>query len=459
MTNFDTRTSTRTITKARTMLRAISILFASVAIVGSAHAQDLTHKAPVQDNPIAIVGGTVHTISGETYENGYVTFDKGVITGVGEGRPRNARGAEVIDATGMHIYPGLVAANTQMGLVEIGAVRATLDYAETASVSPEVRAAVSVNPDSTVIPVTRLNGILTCGVFPLGGLVPGRASVIRMDGWTWEDLTIKDDAGLVVNWPSLRPVRWRLKDKPAKEQRKEATERVQRLADTFEQAEAYLLAKDADGSIETDIRWESMRPYIIGGNRFFVRANELEQIQSAVAWASEHEYTITIMGGRDAHLCTDLLVRHGVGVIVTGTHRLPKRRDEVYDAPFTLPAQLEEAGVSWCLATTGGSFNTPHERNLPYHAGTAVGFGLTREAAMRSITLSAAELLGVGDSLGSLDEGKAATLIITDGDPLEIYTTTVLHAFIDGRSIELTSKQTKLAEKYRAKYRQLGLID
>lgn len=441
------------------MLRAFATSIALLATTYASHAQDLIHKAPPQDNPIAITGATVHTVSSGVIENGYILFEDGVITEVGSGRLNAPRNTQTIDATGMHVYPGLIAANTQLGLVEIGAVRATLDYNETGDVAPEVRTVVSVNPDSTVIPVTRLNGILTAGVFPLGGTIPGRASVIRMDGWTWEDLSVESDAGLVVNWPWMRVVEWRLDDKPAKQQRKEAMERVDELNQIFEDAEAYLNAKDEDNSIATDLRWEAMRPYLRDGKRFFVRANELEQIQSAVNWASDNGYTITIMGGRDAHLCTDLLKRHDVGVIVTGTHRLPSRRDAVYEEAYALPAQLEEAGVNWCLATTGGSFNTPHERNLPYHAATAVGFGLSQEDAIRSITLSAAEMLGVDDRLGSIEPGKAATVIITTGNPLEIYTTDVLHAFIDGRAINLTSKQTDLAEKYREKYRQLGLIE
>jgi len=441
------------------MLKALAATLLSLTVAIGAHAQDLTHKSPPQSGPIAITGGTIHTISGNVIENGYVLFESGMITDVGEGSPVLPRSTRSIDARGMHVYPGLIAANTQTGLIEIDAVRATRDYAEVGSITPEVRAAVAVNPDSMIIPVTRLNGILTAGVFPLGGSIPGRASVIRMDGWTWEDLAIETDAGLVVNWPSLRPVRWRLDTKSADEQREEAMERVRTLTDTFEEAAAYLRAKDADKKIATDLRWEAMRPSILDGKRIFVRANELEQIRSAVNWASENDFTITILGGRDAHLCTDLLKRHSVGVIITGTHRLPKRRDEVYDAPFTLPSQLEDAGVAWCLATGGGSFGTPHERNLPYHAGTAVAFGLSPDAAIRSITLSAAELLGVSGTLGSIETGKFATLIITDGSPLEIHTTHIFHAFIDGRAIELSNKQTKLAEKYREKYRQLGLID
>jgi len=245
------------------MLKALAATLLSLTVAIGAHAQDLTHKSPPQSGPIAITGGTIHTISGNVIENGYVLFESGMITDVGEGSPVLPRSTRSIDARGMHVYPGLIAANTQTGLIEIDAVRATRDYAEVGSITPEVRAAVAVNPDSMIIPVTRLNGILTAGVFPLGGSIPGRASVIRMDGWTWEDLAIETDAGLVVNWPSLRPVRWRLDTKSADEQREEAMERVRTLTDTFEEAAAYLRAKDADKKIATDLRWEAMRPSIL----------------------------------------------------------------------------------------------------------------------------------------------------------------------------------------------------
>ena len=182
------------------MLRALTTIGAALAISASATAQDLTHAAPPQQAPVAITNATVHTVSGDTIERGYVTFENGVITGVGAGAPGSlSRGTRTLDATGLHVYPGLVAANTQIGLVEISAVRATLDYAETASLSPEVRAAVSVNPDSTVIPTARTNGILTFGVFPTGGTIPGRASILKADGWTTEDLAIDRDAGIIIN--------------------------------------------------------------------------------------------------------------------------------------------------------------------------------------------------------------------------------------------------------------------
>lgn len=428
-------------------------------------AQDLLHKAPAQSAPVLISGGTVHPISGEPIPGGAVFFDGGVIRAVFSAdeaqRWRDAGNVpgdlEVIDARGLHVYPGLVGANTVTGLMEIGAVGVTVDVNEQGSITPEARAISSVNPDSTLIPVTRAAGVLTVGVMPSGGVIPGRAAVIRMDGWTWEDMAVEADAGLIVSWPRLLPSTGWWVTKSADEQRKESRENRQRLIDLFDAAAAYTAAKDADSSVPMDLRYEAMRPALSGEKPVFVRAQELDQIMDAVSVCTGRGMRVVIVGGRDAPLCADHLLANDAAVIVTGTHRLPRREDSPYDEAFTLPARLDASGVRWCLATSGGTFQTPHERTLPHHAATAVAYGLDHDAGLRSITLSAAEILGVGDRLGSLEAGKAATLIVTTGDPLEI-TTDVVGAYIDGRAIDLRSKHTELYEKYREKYKQLGII-
>jgi imidazolonepropionase-like amidohydrolase len=443
--------------KAANMKRfaTMATVAGSLLMAGIVGAQDLGIAAPAQTRPIVIQGGTVHTVSGDSINNGYVVFDGGVIRAVGAGAAPSTPGARVLDATGLHVYPGLIGADTIMGLTEIGSVRATIDSAETGDSTPEVRAAVAVNPDSTIIPVTRANGILTCGVLPQGGAIPGRAAVIRMDGWTWEDLAIEADAGLIVNWPTMRPVTSWWMQQSTEDQLKRAQERLTQIEEMFAAAAAYNAAREADPTLPTDIRFEAMRPAMRAEKPVFIRANEFEQIQSAVSWADRHDLKAVIVGGRDADKCADMLARHKIGVIVAGTHRLPGRRDDAYDAPFTLPKKLEDAGVAWCLASGD---ETPHERSLPYQAGLAVAYGLSEEAAVRSVTLSAAELLGVSDRLGSLEPGKAATLIVTTGNPLDIISQVEM-AFIDGREIDLSSKQTALDKKYREKYRQLGILE
>jgi len=441
----------------RTLSPAIALL-ATFAVGSIAQGQDLGIKAPPQAGPILITGGTVHTVSGESIPNGFVLFDKGIIAAVGAGAgPAEARGAQNVDAKGKHVYPGMIAAETQLGLAEMAAVRATNDYREVGSVTPEVRAAVAVNPDSTLIPVTRSNGVLIAGIYPEGGRIPGRLSVMRMDGWTWEEMAVKADAGLVVSWPNVRPFNAWWMDRSESDQNDEIRRSLQDINDTFKAAESYAAARDADPTLPIDLRWEAMRGVLpkaakTGGGQLpvFILAQDIDQITSAVTWGLEKGLKMVIVGGRDADMCGDLLKRHDVPVIIGGTHAFPKRSDSPYDDAYTLPARLHAAGVRFCIASAD---RTAHERNLPYNAATAVAYGLDPAAAIRSVTLWPAQILGVGDQLGSLEVGKAATLIITTGNPLEV-TTQIDAAYIDGRKIDLANKQTMLAEKYREKYRQ-----
>jgi imidazolonepropionase-like amidohydrolase len=466
MTTIQLRSSLRA-PRAPRVLRGESLLSLRAAAVHlllfavTATGQDLGIKAAPQSAPVVITNATIHTISGEVIKSGHVAFDEGVITSVGPGVPATVTGQQpkAIDAAGKHVFPGLIGANTVMGLTEVSAARATLDSNEVGDLTPEVRPAVALNPDSALIPVARTNGVLLTGVLPMGGLLPGRVSVVRHDGWTWEDMTVRDDAGLVVNWPNLRPISAWWMTKSESEQLDDIRKNLARLNDFFDAAAAYHAARaagaaDAAGaSLPTDLRYESLKRVLSGELPIFVRADEWDQIESAVNFAVTRKLKLVIVGGRDAPLAAESLKKAGASVIVTGTFRMPKREDSDYNEAFTLPARLESMGVSWCLATEGGDFQTPHERNLPYHAALAVSHGLSREAAHRAVTLFPAKILGVADRYGSIEKGKSATLFICDGDPLEM-TTKISGAWIDGREIDLRNKQTELDAKYREKYRR-----
>lgn len=433
-------------------MRFLVMLLVCVAV---AAAQDLTHKAPPQDGPIALVGGTIHPVSGPPIENGFVLFEQGRLRAVGK-LPLDAGNVGVIRVQGKHVYPGFIGAYTNLGLTEIGAVRATRDFDEVGDLTPEVRAAVAVNPDSTLIPVTRSNGVLTFVAFPQGGAIPGRASLLRTDGWTWEDMAIRADAGLVVNWPRARPayMPWQEGRRAEEDRQKRIRKDLRRLEEAFARARGYLDANAVGAGLSTDIRWEAMRSALEGKRPVFFLAQDYDAIVSAVDFAARHRLKAVIVGGQDAWLCTDLLKRHDVGVIIRSLHRFPKRNDSDYDETYRLPARLEAAGVRWCLASGQPASN---ERNLPYAAARAAAYGLPRDAALRSITLYPARVLGVADRLGTLEAGKSATLFVADGDPLEVATKIEI-AFVDGRRIDLSNKHTKLYSKYRAKYRQLGLV-
>lgn len=418
-------------------------------------AQDLLPKAAPQVGATLISNATVYTVSGDVLEDAGILFRDGKILWVGEGTPPESllsAGVTRVDGTKRHVYPGYVCVASAMGLTEVGAVDMTQDLDEAGVLNPEVIAATAVNPDSWLIPVARRNGVLTCGVLPQGGLLPGRASVIRMDGWTWEDLTVEADGGLVLSWPSMgneRPSRWA---RPSRLRAPVTPEvHLRRLDSIFDAATAYLEAKRHDASVKTDLRLEGFRATLEGRTPLLVNASRKAQIEAAVHWATGRGLNLRILGGNEAAQCVDLLKRHDVAVALTKTHRLPRRRDLAFQETYELPQLLEAAGVRWCLSDSARSAS--NVRNLPYEAAACVPHGLSKAAALRSITLAAADFLGVADRLGSLDVGKRATLFVADGDPFEL-TTKIERAYIDGREIELSDKQTALRDKYRERYRQ-----
>jgi len=439
------------------LARLMCGLMAMIACVSPAFAQDLGVKAPAQAEAIVIQNATVHTVSGETLPGGWIYFANGKIEGMGkEPLPRFAGPVRIIDSAGKHVYPGLISPYSQLGLTEIQSVRATLDMSETGVATPEVRAVVAVNPDSTLLPVTRSNGVLIAGVFPTGGLVAGRAGIMRLDGWTYEDMAIDGDAGMVVNWPLSRPISAWWMDQSEEDQQRDIDRNARVLEDFVTGAKSYIAARAADASLPTDLRFEAMRSLFAEGDAqrpLMVACNDADQIRAAVAFCVKHGLRCIILGGRDAPACAELLKRHSVPVIVSGgTFRFPRRDDGAYDEAYTLPARLEAAGIAWTLAHGD---DTAHERNLPYAAAMAVSHGLSQDAALRAITLSPARIFRIADRYGSLETGKSATLFIADGDILEVMTNVEM-CFIDGREIDMDDKHKALERKYRERYNQMG---
>jgi imidazolonepropionase-like amidohydrolase len=411
--------------------------------------------APPQSVPIVITDAGIHPVTAPDIDSGFIVLRDGQIAQIGAGAAPAVQNANKISAAGLHIYPGLIAADTTLGLTEIGDIDQTIDTTETGRIKPEVRAVVAVNPDSELIPVTRANGILTVLTFPSGGLIAGRCSAIRMDGWTWEDLAIDADAGLVINWPRSEPFTSPFARQSEDEQRTEIRGDLDAIEKVIDDANAYYQSKDAkDPRTTTDMRFEALRPYLKGEKPIFVNANTVGQIDSAAAWAERRNVKIVIVGGTQADRAVATLKRHGIPVIITGMHRLPQRRQDSYDQAYAMPARLLEAGVRFCVAPAG---EAAHTRNLNHQAASAAAYGLPREEALKAVTINAAQIIGVGKTHGSLEVGKAATIIVTTGDPLDI-TSDVKMAFIDGRQVDLGNRHKALDEKYRLKYKQLGLL-
>jgi imidazolonepropionase-like amidohydrolase len=404
-----------------------------------------------QTRPIALIGGTVHALDGPDIAGGTVLFAKGKIVAVGK-KVSVPADALKVDVTDKHVYPGLIEAYSNTGLIEIGAVRATRDSSETGSINPNVRAQVAVNPDSELIPVGRSNGVLLSMSVPSGGLISGQSALLQLDGWTWEHLTVRSPVGMHVRWPQMEPIgAWWMKESK-KDQLAERDDALDDLRKALDDARAYIKAQAADPERPVDSRWEAMRDVLSGKVPVIVEADEIQQIQSAVAFAVKQKLTLIIYGGYDAPHCAALLKKHDVPVIVGGVHRLPRRRHESYDTPFTVPARLHEAGVKFCISGSG-RFGASTLRNLPYQAAMAAAHGLPEREALKAITVYAAEILGVDQRVGSLKAGHDATVFVADGNILEI-PTHVTAAFIQGRAVDLSNRHKRLYQKYKQRYRR-----
>jgi imidazolonepropionase-like amidohydrolase len=421
-------------------------------LLPGAHASD-NIPAPAQAKPIALKGATIHPVSGPEIPSGTIVFDQGKITAVGADVPI-PEGAEVIDASGKEIYPGFISANSVLGLIEIGAARATVDIEEAGAINPNVRSISSINPDSELIPVARSNGILTVHAVPEGGIVSGQSAVIRLDGWTPEQMTVRSPVAMHMDWPNLTINRNPRAQKSVKDQQKDIDKAHKLIRENFQSARSYWQARKSGApGFKSDLRWEALMPVFDGTLPLFVHAESGAQIEDALAWAREAQLKIVLVGAHDAWRMAAQLKETDTAVIVTVPTALPSRRDDGYDSVFGNAAKLHEAGVRFCISMNGRESEAPNERNLPYEAAMASAFGLPKEEALKAITLYPAQLLGISDRLGSLEAGKAATLIVTTGNPLD-FPAQIEAAYIDGRKIDLTNRQTRLRDKYREKYRR-----
>ena len=420
---------------------------------------------PVAANELVVRGGTVHTPSGAVV--GAVLVRDGVIAEVGA-QVNAPAGADVIDATGLHVYPGLFDAWSRLGLTEIDSVGATVDLAELGDYNPHLLAATAIHPASEVIPVTRASGITHALVAPgsLGGggggpfgggaavaVVPGQAAVVSLDGWTVEEMAIASEAALVLVWPTLQTssfdmATFSVRERPFAEVEKEYKERLDGLRDWLDAARHYAQAVEKGDARRFDRNWEleALVPYVSGKRPVIAVANSARQIRDAVALAGEQGLKLVLASGDEAWREKTLLAEKGVPVILGPTQRLPGEDDEPYDQPYAAPAELAAAGVKIAF----GSFDAARSRRLPSYAAIAVGYGLPREQALATVTKNAAEMLGLGDRIGTIEPGKIANLIVTNGDPLEL-DTEVEHLVIDGREVSTDNKHRRSWETWRSR--------
>jgi imidazolonepropionase-like amidohydrolase len=410
-----------------------------------------------QSQPVVLKGATIHTVTKGTITNGTIVMERGKILAIGGPEVAAPRGAKVVDVTGKHIYPGLIDAYSTVGITEIGAVDVSSDINELGDFNPNVRPEVAINAESRHIGTTRSAGVLVAFATPGGGLISGLSSAISLEGWTWEEMSMKGAAALNVNWPdpNARPRRFGGGPPPGFGGRpqpapKTYAEQVEELRNFFGEARAYRDALKAGQTVRTDTRYAAMIPALNGEIPVVVAAEGAAQINDALTWGKQEGVKLVIRGGRDAVKVASRLKAENVPVILTSTMSAPARSDDGYDEAYGTPAALFKAGVRFAIAGEG---NALYSYRLPWDAGVAVAFGLPEEEALKAVTINAAEFMGVADKVGSLEVGKEATLVITTGTPLDM-TTNIIQSYIQGREIDMNDMQKQFFKKYMEKINQ-----
>ena len=422
------------------------ILFFLLSIPFFALAQPT--PAPKQNEPILISGGTIHTGDGRVLENHFIAVRDGKIESViSQTVGRNFPNYKIIDASGKQIYPGFIAPNTILGLMEMESVRATIDHTEVGDFNPNARTIVAYNTDSEVQPTVRGNGVLMAQIIPSGGTISGQSSVVQLDAWNWEDAAIRTDEGLFLNWASAYNSSgwWAEPGNISKNDR--YNEQITALEKLFSEAAAY--AKK-DISTEKNLRFEAMKGIFDSSKTLYINASYAKQITEAVLFAKKYGIRPVIVGGEDAYMITAFLKENNVPIVLNRAQTLPQRTDDDYDQSYKNATQLQKDGILFCFSMDG----TWQQRNLPFQAGQAIGAGLNYEDAVKGLTLNAAKIFGIDKTCGSISEGKDATLFISEGDALDMKTNKVTYALIQGRTIVLDDKQKALYRRFQEKYKQ-----
>jgi hypothetical protein len=412
-------------------------------------------SSTAQTKSVLIMNATAHLGTDSVIQNSIIGVRNGKIDLVADAttsRIDKATYDEVVDASGKHVYPGLIAPNSTLGLTEIEAVRATNDFREVGGILPHIRSLIAYNTDSKIIPTIRTNGVLMAQVTPRGGVISGTSSVVQLNGWNWEDAVYKTDDGIHLNWPRIQSRKFIDEDQGFAgpyEKNKEYTRQTEELKKLFSDAKAY--AKNPVKENE-NLRLTAVQKLMNGTAIAYIHTNDVKEMIEAVNFAKSYEIKkLVIVGGRDSYMLTDLLRENNVSVILTRLHELPDHPEDDVDQIYKLPYVLHKAGILFCLDNFGDQEAT-RTRNLPFLAGTAAAYGLTQEQALRSVTLNAAKILGIDKTIGSLEQGKDATLFISTGDALDMRTNHVERAYIKGESIDLHNHQQALYETYKKKY-------
>ncbi len=435
------------------MQKIFSIIVA-IGFTGLVYAQETVLPAKEQKGSFYLINATIHVGNGKVIQKGTVKVTNGKIEAVGDNVTIPAGADNVTDLQGQELYPGLILPTSTLGLVEISAVRATQDVREIGDMNPSVRSIVAYNSDSKVINTLRSNGILIANVVPQGNFVAGTSSLVQLDAWNWEDAAYKTDAGLHVYMPSLlrrpsfggRGGGMGGASASSSDPVKEGLDKLEELKTFFKEAKAYQQLTDRTA---TNLKFEAVKGLFDRSQKLYMHANTAKQILVALDFVKEFNFDMVIVGGSESYQVADLLKQHNVSVILQQPHSLPTGSDDDVDQPYKTAAQLKKAGVLFSISDDDSQ---TRGKNLAFNAGTAAAYGLDKEEALAAITLNAARIMGVADKTGSIEVGKDANIVVSSGDLLDMKSSNVTAAFIQGRKIDLTDKHKLLNDRFEQKY-------
>lgn len=404
--------------------------------------------AYAQQVPVVISNATIHVGDGSIINNGMVIFKNGKLeyVGINKNSGYDENTASLIDGTGKHVYPGFIVANSELGLIELSAVRATRDTYEVGVFNSNVRSLISYNTDSKVIPTLRSNGVLIAQIVPGGGIISGQSSIVKLAGWNWEDAAIATDKGMHIYWPEAYGYNYY---QETYELSKTYTSQVNNINSFTQEAKAYCNIADHQTK---NLRFEAMRKVFSGEQKMFVKANTAKSIIGAVEYGKKFGIQIVIVGGTQSYRVIELLRENNIPVILETTHELPPMSGDPIDLVYKLPYLLTKAGILCGLTLSNGGDSYWNSRNLPFVAGSAAAYGLTKEEALQLITLNNAKILGIDGSYGTLTTGKSATLFVSQGDALDMKTSILTNIFINGERMKVENWQDDLNKKYEIKY-------
>ncbi len=417
-------------------------------------AQENMHPTPEQKGYTTLVNGVIHIGNGQIV-NGDIVFENGKIVYVGspETLPTQYT-AQIIDLKGKQVYPGMISTSSNLGLVEVGSVRSTFDFTELGDINPSIRSIVAYNTDSKVINTVRCNGVLLAHIVPRGGTISGTSSVVQLDAWNWEDAAYKMDNGIHFNMPALvnRPNQFgggrRRQQGEQEDPVKQGLEKIESIRKFFREAKAYMQTVNPS---PVNLKFEAVKGLFDKSKTFYVHCDLVKEMLVAIDFAKEFDFRTVIIGGSDSWIIADQLRQNNISVILSEPHSLPALEDDDVDQPYKTGAMLQRAGVLFTFCMDAGD-GFSQQRNIPFQAGTMAAYGLTKEQALTAVTYNAAKILGIDDKTGTIEKGKDANIVVCDGDILDMKSSNVTAAYIQGREINLDNKQKQLFERYKYKY-------